>query len=464
MTPALDATHGRPAVVTGQQAGLLGGPLFTLGKLLGAVALARSSGAVPVFWIECDDADIAEVDQVRLPDAEGELRTLSLGLEDDLRPVASRLLPPGVTGLLDEAEALLPAGPFRDETLAALRAAYRPGARFHDAFRECLSALVPDASVVFLDPTTPAAKEAARSVFARVLEQPDAVEDALRRGSALVPDPQVPYLAGELPLFLLDEDGKRRKLERHGPDTLALKGTSVRHERNALLALLEKEPGRFSPGVLLRPIVQDALLPTVAYVAGPAEARYHAQLPPLYALFGRVPPRVVPRPRLWVVDARTKRALSRLGATAADASTDPDALATRAARAARADTAPDPAALAESTLTSLRAAMAPFRNALEPLDPSALPKAFAEAETAIAYHVQKVAKRAAAALERRDTDTEAQAKKLAAALRPGGEPQERALPAIAFLARAGRAALVGKIEAAIDAEDPGRDLVIDLSA
>src|SRR5436190_16916719 len=77
MKPALDLTHGKPAVVTGQQAGLLGGPLFTLGKLLGAIALARSTGAVPVFWIECDDADIKEVDQVRLLDDEGTLRTLT---------------------------------------------------------------------------------------------------------------------------------------------------------------------------------------------------------------------------------------------------------------------------------------------------------------------------------------------------------------------------------------------------
>jgi bacillithiol biosynthesis cysteine-adding enzyme BshC len=447
---------GRPMVVTGQQAGLFGGPLFTLVKLLGAVKLARSEGCVPCFWIECEDADIREADQATVLDREGVPRRLTLEEPDDGRPVRARTLGARVSELTEGLEEILPPGERTATALASLRAAWAPGTPWALAFERYLASLVEGLGVVFLDPSAAEVKAASAPIFRQVIERAPEVLQALAEGSRAEADPQVPFLPGELPLFLIDEGGRRSKLVVDG-DGFALKGGS-RRSRAELDDLLAKEPARFSAAVLLRPVLQDSLLPTRAYVAGPSEARYHRQLGPLYRLLGVVQPEVLPRPRVTLLDPRARRALERLGIGRQDPLTG---LERAAAAAAARRAGVDPRAEAAAALAQASAALAALGARLGPLDPS-LDKPLAEAQASLKHHLERLGNRAAQSLERRDEELRTALERLRALLEPLGQPQERVLAPLAFLTRVEAPTLAALILDAIDPADPGKALVLDL--
>lgn len=446
---------GTPSVVTGQQAGLFGGPLYTLYKLLGAIALAGQRNERAVFWIECDDADIREADHASAVDGKDRLINLSSGEPDDGRPVAARILGAGIERVLGEVVALYPddgAG-----AMTALRSAYAPGRRWVDAFAVYLDQVVGQGRAAFLDPTTPAAKQRAAPIFDRVLADPDGVDRALQAGAGSLADPAVPHRPGEIPLFVLDDDGVRRKLERR-EGGFVLKGEARVRTVAELRDLVGKTPERVSPGVLLRPLIQDHLLHTSHYIAGPTEIRYHAQLGPLYQLLGVKRPEVVARPRFTLLEPRARRALAKLGVPSDLVLAGEPAL--RAAMAASSGL--DPTAPVAAATTAIEAALHALRAAIAPIEPVAMAQAADEAANKIRYQVEKLGQRAATALARRDETLAAAARRALALLLPDGKPQERVLAPIHFLARTSAEQLVRSLESAVDLEDLGRHQVIEV--
>jgi bacillithiol biosynthesis cysteine-adding enzyme BshC len=306
------------AVVTGQQAGLFGGPQFTLLKALSALQLAERTArdhdvpAVAVFWIDAEDHDWEEVRSCSILDRQLTRHVVSLGRPDGAGslPVAGVVLDGSVETALASLAQALPPTEFSGDLFDALRAAYSCGVGMAEAFGRWLEAILGNRGLVVYDASDPAAKPLVREVFVRELDEPGSTArlaaqagDALRaRGYHMQVAPQENGTA----LFLLD--GGRQPIRRSGDSFVAGGGSMPGRE---LVARARTNPETFSPNVLLRPIVQDTLFPTVAYVSGPNELTYLAQLKGVYERFGVPMPLVVPRATATLLDSAALRFLTR---------------------------------------------------------------------------------------------------------------------------------------------------------
>ena len=307
------------AILTGQQAGLFGGPLFTLLKALTAIKLARQVTedhgvpAVPIFWIESEDHDWAEVASCGVLDGELEPRKITLGTTPGAGdgPVASVALDPSIYAAIDQLMATLPKTEFSDELAARLAECYRSGLGMSEAFGTWLGSVLGHLGLVVYDSSEPATKPLVSHVFATELQTAVATtRAATASGEALV---QQGYHAQVVPhpdnVALFQLDGVRQTIHlRNGQFVI---GDSRQVARTALVDEARQHPQHFSPNVLLRPIVQDSLFPTVCYVAGPNELAYLAQLKPIYEHFGVPAPLMFPRATVTILDSAATRFLNR---------------------------------------------------------------------------------------------------------------------------------------------------------
>jgi len=333
------------AVVTGQQAGLFGGPLFVLYKALAALKVAealrarRNGPVVPVFWVASDDHDFAEVRSTTVLDESGQLRTIRYNPhQEPIGEPASRIvLDDTMTALLEELRAALPAAPFRDEVLEGLSACYRPGATLAGAFAAFISRLLPD--LVVLDPDDAALKAAMAPVMEReIVERSPTSRLADEIGPRLLEagyHQQVALRPGFLNLFVVAQ-GQRRALAARNGD-LEIRGLGDRLGIEEAVQRLRERPVDWSPGVLLRSLAQDFILPTAGYVGGPAEIAYHAQIGPSYAHFGIPRALLLPRPSLTLLEPAQARALEAETLTLPELQNDSEALLSRWAREAYPD-------------------------------------------------------------------------------------------------------------------------------
>lgn len=449
---ALDtlATPGTVAVLTGQQVGLFLGPLYTIYKAATAVVLAETLAletgvpAVPVFWMATEDHDFAEIDHAVVARPGGEplrLRVEGVGRDDPRQPVAAARLGPDVevaVALVREALAARPAGA---EVAALLAAHYQNGRGFGQAFAGLLGALFADEGLLVFDPRTAAAAALAAPVYrtalayageaAARLQERDAALAAAGLGSQVHVRPDAALV------FHHDERGARRV---------------VRLDEAAGLAdHVEAAPLGFSSSALLRPIVQDTLFPTAAYVGGPAEVSYFAQAAALYELFGLPVPLVAPRARFRLVDARTQARLAALGLSTADIEQPRDALLL--ALGARLPAPMSPDAVRAAILDGPRAAFATLPQLLGPSDRE-LARAFLRTRATIERAADRLAARWARTLALRDEQTAAALHRAQAGLYPDQQPQERVFAFASFAAEAGVRPFVSRLVAAVKPFDP----------
>ncbi|NQW05663.1 MAG: bacillithiol biosynthesis cysteine-adding enzyme BshC [Acidobacteria bacterium] len=307
------------AIVTGQQAGMFGGPLYTLLKAVTAIRLARKVSAtygisaIPIFWVEAEDHDWDEVKTARVLDAEMALREITL---DDLEgagthPVSSLMLDDGIGDALAALESSLAQTEFTDDLMARLRTHYRPGQLMGTAFASWIDDLLGRYGLVVFEASDPAAKPLVASLFARELEAPcRTAHHATETGvamRALGHDPQVEPADDSVALFYLGDTGRQSiKRREEGFAT----GDAVRPQADVQQEASE-HPERFSPNVLLRPVVQDKLFPTICYVAGPSELAYQAQLGAIYQDFGVEVPLLYPRANATLIDSAAARFLQK---------------------------------------------------------------------------------------------------------------------------------------------------------
>lgn len=319
------------AVVTGQQVGLFGGPLYTVYKAFTAIRIAeelRSRGirAVPVFWLDTDDHDLAEVTHCTVVGADSSLhvmdyRQLLFGdVPGSIRSVGMVEFPPKIRQVIEDYFSLLPNTEWKAPVRSRLESAYHPGSSFADAFGRLLAQLCAGRGLVLFDPRDSGAKRLASPIFRSALEKAAEIHGRLsarnRELAAAEFHSQVTILENSTLLFL-HEQGERKALVREGSD-FALKGTDLRFSLSQLLQVASDAPERLSPNVLLRPIVQDSLLPTLCYIGGPGEIAYFAQAETLYRLFNRQMPVIWPRVGLTLLDAETAEVMSRYGLTLQD--------------------------------------------------------------------------------------------------------------------------------------------------
>ncbi len=311
------------AVVTGQQPGLLGGPLLAFHKAAGAVALARRLTAlggppvVPVFWSASEDHDFDECNQATLLDRHGQARRLSVDEHGDHRSVVDLVVPPEATdALLQEARAALPETERAEAALALL--ARRAGEGWSAWSQRCLLEVLGDAGLVIVEPRVLAPWLGER--YAWLVREGAAVLRAVRgAGAALaadgLPAPLDPH-ADELPLFLRTALGGPRLRLGEAPDGAVLHdGRPWGGDREALARRAQAEPLLFSADVVGRVFVQNQTLPVVAYLGGPTELGYLAQVAAADRALARRTPLAVPRPSATWVDARTLEAAASFGLT-----------------------------------------------------------------------------------------------------------------------------------------------------
>ncbi|HEX2491651.1 MAG TPA: bacillithiol biosynthesis cysteine-adding enzyme BshC [Blastocatellia bacterium] len=308
-------------VITGQQAGLFTGPLYTVFKALTAIKLAehlRAHGlnVVPMFWVASEDHDFEEVNHTRLINREGQLVTITYAgcSPKEGKPVGHVKLNEKISENIDQMVAALPESEFMPRLVEDLRDSYKAGANFADAFGSMMIKLFGKFGVVLINPLDDRLKAVAGEIYAGAMSNAPEFASRLLNATAQLEasgyHAQVYASASAAPLFMLDE-GRRTAMTRSDDGRFYLKGTEKSFGAAELLETVRRCPSCFSPNVTLRPIVQDFLLPTLAYIGGPAEIAYFAQLRPNYGLLNRVDPVALPRASFTLIEKRHAKTMSK---------------------------------------------------------------------------------------------------------------------------------------------------------
>jgi bacillithiol biosynthesis cysteine-adding enzyme BshC len=434
---------GAAAVVTGQQVGLFGGPMFAIYKALTVVKLAEEAtaagiDAVPIFWLATSDHDLAEVNHVSLPGAHGILRSFSISSHGVMgAPVSEVRLGEEILPVVGEVTELLG----DTEASRILRESYRPGESLGTAFARFYARLFGAWGVILLDASDAELHRVAEPIYRVAIERAEDLDTALlTRGQALEKagyDQQVKVTPSSVLLFTTQK-GARTAIHRRseGANQEFIVGVDAAAEKLSAAELLERiasAPENFSPNVLLRPVVQDYLLPTLAYAGGAAEAAYFAQVGAVYEiLLGRVTP-IVPRFSATLVEPKVQRWLRQYGITVSDAFHGTDAVRKKLASC----TLPEGLQAAfDSAQKSVEQSLSQLRKALEELD-STLVGASETVSSKMSYQLDRLRQLAATAELRRSEVIGRHAEALSQVLYPNGELQERGVAGVYFLARHG---------------------------
>jgi bacillithiol synthase len=434
---------GAAAIVTGQQVGLFGGPMFAIHKALTTVRLAQEAttagiDTVPVFWLATSDHDLAEVNNVSLPGPEGVRRKLSTpshGVPD--APVSAVQMGDEIFPVVEEAAGLL-----GDHTVTNfLRDSYRLGETLGTAFARLYARLFAEWGVILLDASDAELHRVAAPVYRAAIERAADLDVALlERGRVLEGagyHQQVKVIPSSVLLFALHA-GARTPIHRrvNGQNETAefvIGNEAAKISQTELLERIASAPEQFSPNVLLRPVVQDYLLPTLAYAGGTAETAYFAQAGAVYEmLMGRITP-IVPRFSATIVEPKLQRLLNRYGVTLLDVFRGPDAL--RQTLAAR-TLPPELQAAFEAANQSLDRSLAAIREALEKLD-STLVEAAQNAGAKMHHQLEALHTKAGRAELRQSELIGRHAETLSESLYPDKGLQERGIAGVHFIARYG---------------------------
>ena len=440
--------NGAHVIVTGQQVVLFGGPLFALLKAITAVKLAHEAtgsgvDAVPVFWLATEDHDLEEVSTVSLLSGSGELEKLSLASTAKAgASVAGLELGAGVSRLMEAAVGLLG----DTEMSQWLKECYRPQATFGDAFARLFSRIFSQLGVVLVNASDPELHKLALPLYEAALENAPRISQAQLQRDRELQDcgyhAQVKVSQSSTLLFEI-RDGVRTPVQQSNG------GFSVARQKVSGAELLDRvraEPESFSGNALFRPVVQDFLLPTLAYVGGPAEVAYFAQAAVVYQqLLGRLTP-VVPRISATIVDPAIARRLSRYDLKVKDAWMPADRFHSLLGKRGL------PLEVAQSFTKArslLKSALHEIGEPLARLDPS-LTQAAEKASAKMHYQLSRLEGRAARAEERRNGEIARHAVQLSNALFPHKNLQEREIAGIYFLSRYGHAFLEQMLDSLSD--------------
>jgi bacillithiol biosynthesis cysteine-adding enzyme BshC len=423
-------------VVTGQQPGLFGGPLYAFSKM---VAAARWAGAleaagrpaVAVFWVATEDHDYDEVAGTTLLTRNGPATFRLDPNPAPLMPVGMQALGPGVERVLTEIGEAMPGDRYA-AWLGVLGRWYRPYARLGEAFLRLGIHLMGEHAPLMLDAMLPEVKLAQQPWLRRLVEERAAVDEALgeaHRGiEAAGFSPQVSFEAGESPLMML-VGWERRRILWHGDDAFILRGEDGGPRPvQQLLEAIDENPAVISPGVLARPAMQDAILGTALQVLGPAELAYMGQVAPIYRHLGIPAPHTVLRPQTVVLEAHQKGHLEELDLALADLLGDRGDLNQRLAEREGDFVGPVVEKVGE-LVDSLR------EPSLE-VDPN-LESPLEKTREQVLRPLENFGKRLAAAIARNNEVQAGRIDGLWDAVRPGGKLQERLISASHFQGKYG---------------------------
>jgi len=425
------------AVVTGQQAGLFGGPLYTLYKALTTCRMARhlteflGRPVVPVFYLVSEDHDFEEIRWAGFIDQQNEYRKVLYQPSTSFAriPVVDILLDSSIDAVLEAFDQGTPASEFKQDFLANLRLDYRPGNSIVRSFASWFMRLLKEWGMIFFDPSDGRAKELALPILKQELLDDLSVRAIFAANKSLAAAGYAPQLAihAERPhVFILDNG--RHSLQRHRGDFINM-GDRSSWTAEALLS----QPQILSPKAALRPVFEDFLFPTIAYVAGPGEIAYWAQLKKMYEAFTVPMPVVVPRAAFTLIEPRVQKNLDRFGLTVQEVLTRGGSIWEERRRSER----PQEISRALASLQSVmdREWLA-LKNIALGIDPT-LQSPAEKTEQNLKNSLTQFENRIHVALEQKQSQTSGQYKSIEQAILPGGHLQERQMNLIPFLFKYG---------------------------
>jgi len=432
------------AIVTGQQVGIFTGPLYAHYKALTAIKLAQIMNErhpgyrfVPVFWLAGEDHDFEEVRSMTLIDQANSLVRVdylpaeyqsgknlgavgALEIDESIEPFGARL------------EEVLPPTEFKPKVMELFRVAYQKGMTLNRAFVHIMNDLLMDSGLIFMDPSHVEIKRILAPIFtAELTGSSQTSKLVIDRSAELERFYHAQVKPQPINLFMFHKGG--RFLIEPRPEGFALKGTRQHFTREEMLKLVQESPELFSPNVVLRPICQDMLLPTVAYVGGPAEIAYYGQLGPVYDAQGLVQPIIYPRATATIVEEKVQKVFERFGLGLPDFFRDVEVLKQNLAEKLS-DLSVDE--MFGGTSAALMETLGSLERGLEKLDPTLL-AALKTVREKVGYQIEGLRHKAVAAQTRRFESSMRQIEKAGLHLFPNGNFQERELNIAHFLNKYG---------------------------
>ena len=433
-------------VATGQQPILFGGPLFVLYKALTLIKIAENAQEIlkvpvlPVFWNASEDHDLPEVASIKLPNMQGELETITLASPDkNTGPVCLIELGPETEGLFESLRSILPETEYRAWLLDLLAKGYVQGQNPGHAFSQYLTGLLADFGLFVVDACSPALRRHCRGLFeSEIFDAASSIQAVKASSQRLVSEGyelQITPLAMDTHLFMIRE-GIREKLQlSKTKGAFRLKRSGQEFFSAQITELLDSHPASFSPGVLMRPLVEADFLGTLCYVAGPGEIAYYAQMGGLYRLRNIDMPIIYPRLGGIILERKIARILEKYSLEAEEFKGDVDKLAERmvAGRGPQAQLLEE----LEKIRSLLKSSFVHLENLITQFDPT-LSRSVNKTESSMSGNLDRLASKISAAAKRQNETLVLQLNKAAAQLCPEGIPQERRMASVYYLARYGK--------------------------
>lgn len=428
---------GAVAVVSGQQVGLFSGPAYAVYKAIAAIRIAKDLteqgvDAVPVFWMATEDHDLDEVRHVSFFH-EGKLMKFELpaGVGKGA-PVGRITLGPEIVNLRTAAVPLL--GGDHSSVAKIVCECYGPEETYGSAFGKLFARLLGSSGLILLDPLDLRLHQIAEPIVAKAIEQRDSLEEQLLDRDKAIENsgypPQVKVTSRSTSLFHISSDGRQAITSNAGKFESGRKSWT----QTQLLDEIHSEPENFSPNALLRPVVQDFLVPTVAYIGGPSEISYFAQSEVLYRnLLGRMPV-MLPRTGFTLVDTKAQRLLTHYGLRVEDVWSGPQELGKRISKASVPENI---SSLLDENGTEIKKRLQQWSEAVAVLDPT-LKDAVETAQQKITYQAEKLQQKIGRALDHRLNVLAAHEEFLSNLLYPEKTLQSRELCFLPFAARWGQ--------------------------
>lgn len=325
------------AIVTGQQLGIFGGPLYTFYKTITAVKLCNylnnnfdKYNFVPVFWLEGDDHDFEEINNVKLLNDENEITKFVYNdpelLDVNHLSVGNLTLNSNIKTIINEIETFLRNTEFKSILVDTIKRCYDEGKTIKESFKELLFSFFDEYGVILFDPQDAEIKKILKPIFKKELEGfRKHADTVIKRSAHLEETYHAQVKVNPVNLFLNDNDG-RYLLEPGEENEFRLRGKRRKFSFENIFNILDTDPSKFSPNVLLRPICQDYIFPTAFYVGGPAEVSYFAQIIPLYKLFEIEQPIIYPRSSATIVEKNIKKIIDKFSLKYQDIFSDKNAL------------------------------------------------------------------------------------------------------------------------------------------
>ncbi len=453
------------AVVTGQQTGLFTGPLYSIYKGLTAIKMteclrARGIKAVPVFWMATEDHDLEEVSNAFVIGSGQELAEFRVSADESEhgKPVGKIDLDGSVASAVADLLASLPQTQFTDDLRRQLELSWADGNSFGLAFGTFLTSLLGKYGLTLVDPLDETLKQTSAPIYSEAIRRSSDIVKALTaRTAGLVSDgyhAQVLVEKNYFPLFWHTDDGRRVALRRNADGVLQVNGEKTSFTEGELAARALSEPGRFSPGVMLRPVVQDYLFPTVCYFGGGAEIAYFAQNSEVYRVLDRHVTPIIHRQSFTIVEAKHARTLEKYELEFADLfAGEADVLPKIVDKFIDPNTAHLFADAEEKINTELDR----LDQALSQMDVT-LAANLATRRRKIIYHIGALRRKYQFRRMEMDETIGRRIRSAFTALLPHGHLQERTLNVMSFLDRFGPS-FIDKVYDSIDLDDKGHRIV-----